>query len=63
MTRATNLHDKTQQLLRDGYCVLERILTPEMLVRVLDASEGLIAAQPRRALRKIQVHGQHDKRL
>jgi hypothetical protein len=46
MTRATNLHDKTQQLLRDGYCVLERILTPEMLVRVLDASEGLIAAQP-----------------
>ena len=46
MARATNLHDKTQQLLRDGYCVLERILTPEMLVRVLDASEGLIAAQP-----------------
>ena len=46
MTRATNLHDKTQQLLRDGYCVLERILTPEMLVRVLDASEGLIAASP-----------------
>ena len=46
MTRATDLHDKREQLLRDGYCVLERILTPEMLERVRVASDDLIAAQP-----------------
>ena len=46
MTRATNFHDMREQLLRDGYCVLEQILSPEMLERVRVASDDLIAAQP-----------------
>ena len=46
MTRATNFHDMREQLLSDGYCVLEQILSPEMLDRVRVASDDLIAAQP-----------------
>ena len=46
MTRATNFHDMREKLLRDGYCVLEQILSPEMLERVRVASDDLIAAQP-----------------
>ena len=46
MTRAANFHDTRKQLLRDGYCVLEQILSPEMLERVRVASNDLIAAQP-----------------
>ena len=46
MTRALVFHDMREQLLRDGYCVLEQILSPEMLERVRVASDDLIAAQP-----------------
>ena len=46
MTRAMNFHDMREQLLRDGYCVVEQILSPEMLDRVRVASDDLIAAQP-----------------
>ncbi len=46
MTRSTNFHDMREQILRDGYCVLEQILSPEMLDRVRVASDDLIAAQP-----------------
>ncbi len=45
MTRATNFHDMREQLLRAGYCVVEQILSPEMLERVRVASDDLIAAQ------------------
>ena len=45
MTTTTIADDKQAQLIRDGYCVFEQVLTPEMLARVRDASDGLLAAQ------------------
>jgi ectoine hydroxylase-related dioxygenase (phytanoyl-CoA dioxygenase family) len=45
MTTTTIVRDKSTQLIRDGYCVFEQVLTPEMLARVRDASDGLLAAQ------------------
>ena len=45
MTTTIIAHDKKAQLIRDGYCVFEQVLMPEMLARVRGASDGLIDAQ------------------
>ena len=45
MTTTTIALDKQAQLIRDGYCVIEQVLTPEMLARVRAASDGLLEAQ------------------
>ncbi len=45
MTTTTGARDKKAQLIRDGYCVFEQVLSPEMLARVRAASDGLLAAQ------------------
>ena len=45
MTTTTIVRDKSTQLIRDGYCVFEQVLSPQMLARVQAASEGLLAAQ------------------
>ena len=57
MTRALVFHDMREQLLRDGYCVLEQILSPEMLERVRVASDDLIAAQPAEHFDRIKSTG------
>ena len=45
MTTTTIALDKQAQLIRDGYCAIEQVLTPEMLARVRAASDGLLEAQ------------------
>jgi len=45
MTTTTIAQDKRTQLIEDGYCVFEQVLSPEMLARVRAASDGLIDAQ------------------
>ena len=45
MTTTTIAQDKRTQLIQDGYCVFEQVLSPEMLARVRAASDGLIEAQ------------------
>ena len=45
MTITTTADNKKAQLIRDGYCVFEQVLTQEMLARVRAASDGLLAAQ------------------
>ena len=42
--RATQ--DKYDQLLRDGFCVIEQVLKPTMLERVRNVSDRLLDAQP-----------------
>ncbi len=46
MTTITRAREERAQLIGDGYCVFEQVLTPEMLARVRAASDGLIEAQP-----------------
>ena len=45
MTTTTIAQEKRTQLIEDGYCVFEQVLSPEMLARVRAASDGLIDAQ------------------
>ena len=46
MTTIASAREEQAQLIRDGYCVFEQVLSPEMLARVRAASDGLIEAQP-----------------
>lgn len=45
MSTTTIACDKKSQLIRDGYCVFDQVLTAGMLARVRAASDGLIGAQ------------------
>jgi ectoine hydroxylase-related dioxygenase (phytanoyl-CoA dioxygenase family) len=45
------------RLLEDGYCVVERILPPEMLERLRDVTDNLVAKQDPERLRRARATG------
>lgn len=53
----TMRRDKRRQLLEDGFCVFEQVLSPEMLDRLRRVTDELLAAQDPEQLRRARATG------